>query len=70
MPTGRWLRAELGDVVRDALLDGRSLAAQGVFERRELTLLVDEHARGAADHRQRLWSLYVLEQWQRTQLRR
>jgi asparagine synthase (glutamine-hydrolysing) len=70
MPTGRWLRSELGEVVRDALLDEQSLSAQGLFARRELTLLLDEHARGAADHRQRLWSLYVLEQWQRAQLRR
>ena len=69
MPTGRWLRSELGEVVRDALLDEQSLSAQGLFAR-ELTLLLDEHARGAANHRQRLWSLYVLEQWQRAQLRR
>jgi asparagine synthase (glutamine-hydrolysing) len=69
MPTGRWLRAELGEVVRDALLDSQSLCADGMFSRRELTLLLDEHARGAADHRQRLWSLFVLEQWQRAQLR-
>jgi asparagine synthase (glutamine-hydrolysing) len=69
MPTGRWLRAELGDVVREALLDGGSLCAQGLFDRRELTLLLDEHTRGTADHRQRLWALYVLEQWQRAQLR-
>ena len=68
MPTGRWLRAELGDVVRSALTDGRSLCAGGLFERRELTLLLDEHARGAADHRQRLWALYLLEQWQRVRL--
>jgi asparagine synthase (glutamine-hydrolysing) len=66
MPTGRWLRAELGDVVRSALTDGQSLSATGLFERRELELLLDEHARGVADHRQRLWSLYVLEQWQRS----
>jgi asparagine synthase (glutamine-hydrolysing) len=69
MPTGRWLRAELGEVVREALLDGKSLSSSGLFDRRELELLLDEHARGAADHRQRLWSLYVLEQWQRVVLR-
>ncbi len=70
MPTGRWLRAELGEVVRETLLDSGSLCAQGLFVRGELELLLDEHAQGTADHRQRLWALYVLEQWQRTQLRR
>jgi asparagine synthase (glutamine-hydrolysing) len=70
MPTGRWLRAELGGPVRAALTDGNSLASAGLFTKSELQLLLDEHARGAADHRQRLWTLYVLEQWQRAVLRR
>jgi asparagine synthase (glutamine-hydrolysing) len=69
MPTGRWLRAELGALARDALTDGSSLAAEGLLARAEVERLLDEHTRGTADHRQRLWALLVLELWRR-QLRR
>jgi asparagine synthase (glutamine-hydrolysing) len=65
MPTGRWLRAELGPLARAALTDGRSLAASGRFVRAEVERLLDEHQRGAVDHRQRLWALLVLELWRR-----
>ncbi|HXU70143.1 MAG TPA: asparagine synthase (glutamine-hydrolyzing) [Polyangia bacterium] len=69
MPIARWLRGELSDLCRDALLDGDSLAAAGALRRGELERLLDEHARGAVDHRQRLWALLVLELWQRKNLK-
>ncbi len=68
MPIARWLRDELGELLRDALLDGSSLAASGALDRAEVARLVDEHARGAIDHRQRLWALVVLELWRRKNL--
>jgi hypothetical protein len=30
--------------------------------------MLDEHARGDVDHRQRLWALVVLELWRRKNL--
>ncbi len=68
MPIARWLRGELQPLVRDALLDGGSLAAAGALDRGEIERMLDEHARGAIDHRQRLWALVVLELWRRKNL--
>ena len=68
MPIGKWLRGELQPLVRDALFDGDSLSAAGLLDRRQLEQMVDEHARGLVDHRQRLWAILVLELWQRKNL--
>jgi asparagine synthase (glutamine-hydrolysing) len=68
MPIARWLRGDLRALAHDALLDARSLAADGALDRGEVARLLDEHERGAADHRQRLWALLVLELWQRENL--
>jgi asparagine synthase (glutamine-hydrolysing) len=69
MPIGKWLRGELHDLARDALLDGDSLAASGQLARAEIERMLDEHAAGTIDHRQRLWALLVLELWQRKNLK-
>lgn len=69
MPIAKWLRGELRELARDALLDGDSLAAGGQLARGEIERMLDEHARGDVDHRQRLWTLLVLELWQRRNLR-
>ncbi|HEX8951559.1 MAG TPA: asparagine synthase-related protein, partial [Polyangia bacterium] len=68
MPIARWLRGELRDLCRDALLDGGSLAAAGTLARGEVERMLDEHAAGTIDHRQRLWTLLVLELWRRKNL--
>jgi len=68
MPIARWLAGELEPLARDALLDGGSLAAAGALDGAEIARMLDEHARGDVDHRQRLWSLLVLELWQRKNL--
>ncbi|HEY2745045.1 MAG TPA: asparagine synthase C-terminal domain-containing protein, partial [Polyangia bacterium] len=68
MPIARWLRGALEPLARDALLDADSLAASGALARNEIARMLDEHARGDVDHRQRLWALLVLELWQRKNL--
>jgi asparagine synthase (glutamine-hydrolysing) len=68
MPIARWLRGELQPLARAVLLDGSSLAAEGALDGGEIARMLDEHARGAADHRQRLWALVVLELWRRKNL--
>jgi asparagine synthase (glutamine-hydrolysing) len=68
MPIARWLRGELHELARDALLDGSSLAASGALDRGEIARMLDEHVAGAIDHRQRLWALVVLELWRRKNL--
>jgi asparagine synthase (glutamine-hydrolysing) len=62
MPIGKWLRGELADLARDALLGPDRLAR---IHRPVVARLVQEHADGRADHRQRLWTLLVLELWRR-----
>jgi asparagine synthase (glutamine-hydrolysing) len=68
MPIGRWLREDLRPLAYDALLDARSLASDGRFRRAPIERMLDEHAKGRADHRQRLWTLLVLELWRRRNL--
>jgi asparagine synthase (glutamine-hydrolysing) len=68
MPIARWLRHELAPLARDVLLDEQSLAASGALDRDEIARMLDEHLKGAVDHRQRLWALCVLELWRRKNL--
>ena len=68
MPIGPWLRGPLAGFLRETLLDADGLAGTGMVARAEVQRLVDEHLRGAVDHRKRLWSLMVLELWRRHHL--
>jgi asparagine synthase (glutamine-hydrolysing) len=68
MPIGRWLREDLRPLAHDILLDSRSLAAAGRLRRAPIERMLSEHTHGRADHRQRLWTLLVLELWRRRHL--
>jgi asparagine synthase (glutamine-hydrolysing) len=63
VPIGRWLREDLGELVRDVLLDTTS-RDRGLVRPAVLKRLLDEHARGV-DHAHRLWCLLALELWLR-----
>jgi hypothetical protein len=63
MPIGRWLREDLRSLANDALLGPPSLAATGRLRRTVVERMLREHGDGVADHRQRLWTLLVLELW-------
>ena len=65
MPIGRWLREDLSTMMRDLLTDGKSLAGSGAIALGEVQRIIQEHLDGSADHRQRLWTLLVLELWRR-----
>jgi asparagine synthase (glutamine-hydrolysing) len=62
VPLTRWLRGGLRPMLEDALA---SLGKRGLLEAAELRRLAGEHLQGAADHRDRLWLLLVLELWLR-----
>ena len=68
MPIGEWLRGPLRPLADGLLLDRDGLAAAGLVSREVVARLLDEHQRGVADHRKRLWSLMVLELWRRHHL--
>ena len=62
VPIDRWLRDELGGLLRQTLLEG-PLAQAGWFDPRVLEGIIDEHATGRMDHRHRLWALLWLGRW-------
>ena len=64
VPLDHWFRGELQPYLKSVLLDPSSLN-RGIFEPRVVESLVHEHTAGQWDHSYRLWSLLVLELWQR-----
>jgi asparagine synthase (glutamine-hydrolysing) len=62
VPLTEWLRGPLRPLLEDAMA---TLAGRGLLEPVEIRRLTAEHLSGAADHRDRLWLLLVLELWAR-----
>src|SRR5439155_1406690 len=64
VPLAAWFRGELQPLAREVLLDERA-RARGLFHHEAVARLLDEHAAERADHGHRLWTLVMLELWQR-----
>jgi asparagine synthase (glutamine-hydrolysing) len=64
VPISDWFRDELRDWVREVLLDPGTVG-RGWFEPRVVEGLLDRHAAGVDDDQHRIWSLLMLELWQR-----
>jgi len=62
VPLTEWLRAAC---VRFWKTRCRRWRRRGLLESHEIRRLTSEHLSGAADHRDRLWLLLVLELWWR-----
>ncbi len=69
VPLDRWFRGPLAGFTQDILLDPRTLE-RGLFRPEAVRRLVADHLEGRFDHSYRLWSLLVLELWQRCWLDR
>jgi len=65
VPLARWFRGELQPLARDLLLDERA-RSRGWFRPEAVERLVAEHVSEHADHGHALWTLCMLELWQRT----
>jgi asparagine synthase (glutamine-hydrolysing) len=65
LPLARWFRGELRPLAQELLLDGGS-RTRGWFRQAAVERLLDEHVTEQADHGHRLWTLVMLELWQRT----
>ncbi len=63
-PVGVWMRRDLDRLV-DQWLSPDLVRRRGLLEPTAVARLVDEHRHGVRDHGLRLWTLIVLEQWQR-----
>ena len=64
VPVARWFRTDLRDLAGDVLLGDRA-SSRGLFRREAVEELLGDHTAGRADHGARLWSLVMLELWQR-----
>jgi asparagine synthase (glutamine-hydrolysing) len=62
VPLGRWLREDLFETLREALMDP-GLHGLGIFRPEALAGLLNDHFSGRGDHRHRLWALLVLARW-------
>ncbi|HVM58272.1 MAG TPA: asparagine synthase-related protein, partial [Gaiellaceae bacterium] len=65
VPLARWFRTDLRDLARDLLLDERA-RSRGWFRTATVERLLTEHDAERADHGHELWTLCMLELWQRT----
>jgi asparagine synthase (glutamine-hydrolysing) len=64
VPLAAWFRGELRPLAREVLLD-ESSRRRGWFNTVALERLLDDHEAGRADNGHRLWTLVMLELWQR-----
>ncbi|MDX2180559.1 MAG: asparagine synthase (glutamine-hydrolyzing) [Bryobacteraceae bacterium] len=62
VPLARWLREDLRETVKEALL-GDQAAKRGLFRPEAVRRMVDQHARGTRDWSNRMWALLFLELW-------
>jgi asparagine synthase (glutamine-hydrolysing) len=65
LPLAEWFRGGLQPIARELLLDERA-RARGWFRPEAVERLLADHAAGHADNGHRLWTLTMLELWQRT----
>jgi len=68
-PMDQWLGRDLRSYVHDLCL-GAGAACRDYFSAPYVARLLDEHARGRADHRRQLFSLVSFELWYRLFVRR
>jgi asparagine synthase (glutamine-hydrolysing) len=68
-PWSRWLAGPQLDVIRNLLLEPRSIG-RGLFQPLAVERLFEEHRSGYRDHYDRVWRLLNLELWHRVCLER
>ncbi|RIK03891.1 MAG: asparagine synthase (glutamine-hydrolyzing) [Acidobacteria bacterium] len=66
IPLSLWLQTGLRPSIEDVLLDPRT-SERGLFDRNEITRLLDEHRLGRANA-SRIWMLFAIEVWCRSYL--
>ena len=69
VPLADWWRDEARDRIREGILPLHASLTPFLDEQFARRLL-DEHQSGRANHAQRLWNLWVLNEWARTFLSR
>jgi asparagine synthase (glutamine-hydrolysing) len=64
MPINEWINLQLKERIRSDLSDQRT-RERGFFDSNYINILLDEHSSGRRDHSHPLWTLWMLELWQR-----
>ena len=64
VPLARWFRTELRPLLYEVCEEG-ALRRAGLVDADVVRALVDQHMRGEADHRKKLYTLLVLSLWAR-----
>jgi asparagine synthase (glutamine-hydrolysing) len=64
VPVSNWMRKQLHEPLRDALLASDSLARTR-FGEKAVRRLLDDHLAGRSDRKEELYSLWVLELWRK-----
>jgi asparagine synthase (glutamine-hydrolysing) len=62
IPLARWLRNELAETMKEALL-GAKFSKRGLFNFKSIDRMVNEHLTEKRDWSNRLWSFIFLEHW-------
>jgi len=66
-PDATWYRGASMNYIREVLQDEKTLA-RGLFDRKQVEKILDEHSSGRSNHRLLIWSLLCLEWLQRVML--
>lgn len=69
VPMREWLRSDLRCLPSTILLDPRCVE-RGLFRKREIQRLIDDHQNAKRDNTEKLWSLIQLELWLQTYIDR
>ena len=64
VPVDVWINQQLRPQMLAALREPRTVA-RGIFNQKYIETLLAEHERGRRDHAHQLWTLWMLELWQR-----
>lgn len=62
IPVAQWFKGPLKDHLMD-LLSPKKIKNEGLFNPHYISNLVDEHMSGHADHRKKLWTLFIFQLW-------
>ena len=62
LPVAKWITNELKDFTFD-LLNEQTIKKQEIFNYSEIRKILDEHLNKRNDHRKKLWTLLMFQQW-------
>lgn len=62
LPIGKWLRYDLKDFIKEILFSEKFIS-RGLFNHKNIKILLEKHFSGKEDHGYRIFALLILELW-------